>query len=132
MNYKTHLLFAASIGVYLNQPIKSFIILLIGSLLPDIDHPKAKFGQLIRPINYLFTHRGFFHTPLFALILWYFSAPLALGAASHILLDTLTPKGTMPLHPFLRTKLRGFVPTGGLFEFLTQMILILIIGIMFL
>jgi inner membrane protein len=79
----------------------------IGSLLPDIDHPKSWVGRRARPISTiisaLFGHRGLTHSLLAvigcALLLrrdglpLSIVAPLAVGYLSHLGGDLLTPRG---------------------------------------
>ncbi|MGL4431547.1 MAG: metal-dependent hydrolase [Plesiomonas shigelloides] len=85
---------------------------LLGSLLPDIDHPRSFLGQHLRwisvPIAKVFGHRGFTHSLLaVALALWCLlyklpaSVPVPVGMVdafivgylSHLLGDALTPAG---------------------------------------
>lgn len=85
----------------------------IGSLLPDIDHPKSKFGRLVPflsyPISGIFGHRGITHSLfavaaaaaalyLYGLKTW-FVAPLAVGYISHLVGDVLTNSGAPLLWP---------------------------------
>ena len=97
---------------------------IIGSLLPDIDHPGSKLGRrvpVISHIMYLFGHRGVTHSLLFVLILaaaghfvWLPAYGLALGAAVHIAADMLTPSGVPLFWPHgRRYSLFGF-RTGGI------------------
>ncbi len=89
----------------------------IGGLVPDIDHPKSKISQILRPINVfvsrLFSHRGLFHAPFFylalwSLMVWKFHNPAYLlwtnlffmGIASHLVLDSLNPSGIPLFIPF--------------------------------
>jgi inner membrane protein len=89
----------------------------IGSLLPDIDHPKSWVGSRLRPISLaisaVFGHRGVTHSAL-ALIacawtllrggapLWAADA-VAVGYASHLAADLLTPNGLRLAWPLRRT-----------------------------
>lgn len=99
---------------------------LLGSLLPDLDHPGSILGRLFRiislPLSKLCGHRGFTHS-LLALsalaILWEtqvtthwqiasdISHALLLGYLSHLLADILTPAGVPFLWPL---KLRFALP----------------------
>lgn len=74
---------------------------LIGSLLPDVDHPKSKFGRVLLPISlplYLvFGHRGGTHSVLFVALCGFVSifnvllgVGLALGVIVHILGDVIS------------------------------------------
>lgn len=104
---------------------------MMGSLLPDIDHPGSTFGRSIRPlsdiISFVFGHRGITHSlfmiaSLIALLTHYNNAPIwsygmVIGYFSHLLGDWLTPSGIPLLWPVKR-KFRApiTVRTGGIFE----------------
>ncbi|MEG1929484.1 MAG: metal-dependent hydrolase [Niameybacter sp.] len=92
----------------------------IGSLLPDIDHPKSFLGRWVRPIsNILYGtvgHRTFTHSFLFiALIgflvshfdLW-LGVGVAAGVFSHILLDMTSRAGVAFLYPFVKKRIKWF------------------------
>ena len=139
---KTHLsvgFLAALLGIHALQPANQVMFLMIAlfaSLLPDIDHPNAKIGRHVKIIGFLFEHRGFFHSiwaiAFFTLLVHIATANLVysmafmLGYASHILVDCLTPRGIMLLHPLSKFKIRGFVTTGGVIEYLIFVFLVLI------
>jgi inner membrane protein len=144
MMFKTHIVFAFLVGLFAvkffnpSNQILFIVLVMLGGLLPDIDHPKSKIGRYFRPINYLFEHRGFFHSFLFipvlvliillAIKLPNFSLPLAIGYASHLVSDMLTVEGIMPLHPITRFRLRGFIRTGSFFETIILVSLIILSG----
>lgn len=86
----------------------------LGSLLPDIDHPRSYLGSMFPflsvPISKLFGHRGFTHSLMATSILgiatayWWVSNPLffgglLLGYLSHLLADMTTPSGVPLLYP---------------------------------
>ncbi|ELX8378642.1 metal-dependent hydrolase [Providencia vermicola] len=104
---------------------------LLGALLPDIDHPSSIPGRLLRilsiPISKLCGHRGFTHSLIAWLLLmiacyqwlpsqWAIPNDLLqaflLGYISHLIADILTPSGVpflwpLPLRfclPLLRSK----------------------------
>ncbi|HID7802737.1 TPA: metal-dependent hydrolase [Proteus mirabilis] len=99
---------------------------LLGSLLPDLDHPGSILGRLFRiislPLSKLCGHRGFTHsllafcglailwetqvTPYIAISADFFHA-LLLGYLSHLLADMLTPSGVPFLWPL---KMRFALP----------------------
>tara|TARA_Y100000310_G_scaffold320072_1_gene376104 strand:- start:1450 stop:1878 length:429 start_codon:yes stop_codon:yes gene_type:complete len=123
MNYPTHLAFGLLWGLLVFQDASFVIVVLIASLLPDIDHPQAKMGKVFKPFSFLFSHRGFFHS-LFPLIFFLLLTQLhaiflaiALGYTSHLVLDALTRKGIMPFHPISRYKLKGPCKSGGITEY---------------
>lgn len=105
-----------------------FPAVLLGSILPDIDHEGSKINKILPLTKYfakLFKHRGFFHSayPVFFFIILELITnmsgigfALAIGYASHLLSDGLTPFGVNLLHPAAKLKIEGFIPTGGTFE----------------
>lgn len=95
----------------------------IGSLFPDIDHPKSKMGRALLPISLIasmfFDHRGFTHSATavallaivcfalgayvdYGIIYWGFLA----GYASHILADMFTNAGVELFSPFSNKRYR--------------------------
>ena len=132
MMFRTHLAFGFLIGLFAIQlihPINQILFLslvLFGSLFPDIDHPNSKIGRHFKPINFLFEHRGFFHSflflPLLSLIIYYiiktniYTLPILVGYSSHLISDALTKEGVMPLHPLSKFRVKGVIKTGHLFE----------------
>lgn len=101
----------------------------IGSLIPDLDHPKSligrKFKVLSKGINKTFGHRGITHTPLFLIIysilimrlpnifqgyvktiVQYFSFGTIIGYISHLILDFITVGGIPLLYPISKRHFR--------------------------
>jgi len=133
MNYITHALGGVAAGLAVisavgtHEPVQESIIMtgaVLGSLFPDIDHPKSWITNKVplagTIISRLFKHRGFLHTPLFVLITWAFISffiPMWIkeavelhkvllffngfipGMLSHFILDTLNVQGIMWLYP---------------------------------
>jgi len=111
-------------------------LLVVGSLLPDIDHPKIFFIQqsyLFRRVSRRvgkFTHRGIIHSLSAALIatfivwalsLFYNLEPLAvlgffLGYMSHLTIDSLNPTGIAWLQPIKKAKVSNGIRTGSAME----------------
>lgn len=134
MRFRTHLIFSFLIGLLIinsfniQNRIIFIIILLIASALPDIDSYKSKIGKKIKPISFLinlfFRHRGIFHSVfvliLISLLIMLVSNEIAaaffIGYLSHLILDSLTPKGVMFFYPFSKRRTKGFIRTGSLFE----------------
>jgi inner membrane protein len=97
------------------------------SLLPDIDHPKSWVGRHLRPlseaISYVFGHRGITHSALAVAacgwVVLHNGGPLwaadaaAVGYASHLLADLLTPSGLRLAWPAKRTWSLPLCKTGG-------------------
>lgn len=140
MLYYTHLAFGFLFGLlYMkgfgvgNQILFMFLVL-FGALLPDIDNPKSKVGRNVPLIGWFFEHRGIFHS-IFPLILlvclnfvtnWdWFLVPVAVGYGSHLFIDLFTKKGLRLFYPF-KANIHGFVLTGGWFEKLLFLVLLIV------
>jgi inner membrane protein len=136
----THLVFGFLMGLcflpFLNPPnqVLFMTFVMIASALPDIDHPDSKFGKWVKPIGWLFEHRGFFHS-LFAVALFSFAAyyftqqkivlfAVLIGYVSHILIDSINHKGIMPFHPLSRFTLKGFIASGGVLEYILLIVFV--------
>lgn len=141
-----------------NPDIKSTPLMLaavgvgaIGGLIPDIDHPSSKISQTLRPVNALvslmFSHRGFFHTPILYLILWMlwlkfcpnpsyliWGKILFLGIASHLILDLMNPGGIPVFFPFSSRRIHVTrIKTGGNGEkFVKSFMIVALWGFLFL
>ncbi|MFO8016661.1 MAG: metal-dependent hydrolase [Candidatus Woesearchaeota archaeon] len=134
--FRTHLVIGFLAGLLLIQAwepgnqLLFMALVLIGSALPDIDHPESKVGRKVKVGAMLFEHRGFFHSifavlMLFLLITHYMTdmryglyiAALPLGYLAHIIADCTTREGIMPFHPLSRMRLNGLIRTGGLAEY---------------
>ncbi|MEK6948073.1 MAG: metal-dependent hydrolase [Nanoarchaeota archaeon] len=135
MMFKTHLAFGFLISLLIVKffpvpyPLLFIPLVTILSGLPDIDHPKSKYGRklffLSIPISLFFKHRGFFHSifpPLIGFfILGYFDMPflglaLVVGYCSHLLGDCITKEGINFLHPFSTFRIQGPLRTGHVVE----------------
>ena len=106
-----------------------FATAMLFAVLPDIDIVKSKAGKHLQPfstvISFVFRHRGFLHSFFFAAIVYFgiryllspaIAAAAAIGYSSHLILDSLTKEGIMPLSPLSKFRLRGFIKTGGILE----------------
>jgi inner membrane protein len=102
------------------------LFLTFSTLLVDIDSKKSKAGRLIvfRPIQWIFSHRGVFHSLftcfLLSSLLFVFNLSAGFGFLSgylvHLILDCFSLSGVALFFPFSKKKLRGFVRTGGIIE----------------
>ena len=143
MMYRTHALFGFLIGLLIyglgfNAAVP-LLIVTIAALIPDLDTPMSFLGRRLKivsyPLKFFFEHRGFTHSFLFLLGLFFigrlffpqYIAALLIGCFSHIFLDCLTKDGVRLVWPF-EFKLRGFLRTDGLFEkvFFVGMIMLVI------
>ena len=117
-----------------------FLLVMLGSLLPDIDESNSKINQWFGAggkIASLFTHhRGVFHSLIFTVFLFllvsfltqnYYAYALVLGYLSHLVGDALTPMGVQIFYPFSKFKLRGPIKTGKLGEMFILLALFAII-----
>lgn len=135
MMLKTHIAFSFLLGLFL-YPLFSlnrllfFGVLLFCSVLPDIDITTSKIGSKTKPlssiINFLFSHRGFFHSiypGLGLFFVFYFLGNAGVGFAafigylSHLVMDSLTKTGVMFFSPIHNFRVHGFFKVGGFFEY---------------
>ncbi|WP_342632715.1 metal-dependent hydrolase [Marinobacter alkaliphilus] len=111
----------------------AFLAVVVGSLLPDIDHPKSWLGRRLlfisAPLSLIVGHRGITHSLLaatallFALFWWgalggYVVASLCIGYLGHLAGDFLTKGGIPVFWPLKRRFSLPLFGTGGLTEFL--------------
>lgn len=102
---------------------------LLGSLLPDIDHPKSWLGRRLRPVSTgiagVLGHRGLTHSAVaVAACAWslhggaprWIVAPLTVGYLSHLAADLLTPRGLRLAWPLRTTWAFPLCKTGSPFE----------------
>lgn len=121
MTFKTHLTGGILVSTLCCTTIGSAALVVIGSLLPDIDHAGSALGKSVPFVSKLFKHRGITHSLLMLIICWFLMSPyIAVGVASHILLDMLTKQGVKLLWP-LPISIKFFlianlIRTGGVFE----------------
>jgi len=129
MQKVTHIIFAFFIlilfGLVLNFPIYLSFFAFVGALLPDIDTKFKKF------------HRKLLHNIWFLIISLFVLYNLgfdraaaivfSIGFISHLIGDSLTHRGIMPLWPIEKPKFNGPVKTGGLGEYLIILVLLLMI-----
>jgi inner membrane protein len=121
---KTHLIAGLAAGVASivvnDMPYPAIVLagVAVGSLAPDIDHPKSIISRKLRPVRWLaslFKHRGFFHSFIgwFAVVLamtvlvspvtsinsdisvmvGIFIGAFAYGYILHIAMDAMTTQG---------------------------------------
>lgn len=113
-----------------------FLLVLLGSLLPDLDTPNSKLGRKLLPISLLLSlfvkHRTATHSMLFVVIVGigssllcsilglsqFYAFGLVIGTISHIAGDWLTNRGVPLLYPFMKKRFKAPVTfsTGSLRE----------------
>jgi inner membrane protein len=159
MMWTTHVAFALlcyyimaySAGLSFDAPAV-LTLLVVGSLLPDIDQPRAflarqlcLFKRASRGIGRYVTHRGIVHSLLAALIatfavwvvaLFYDLETLAvtcffLGFISHLAADSLNPTGIKWLQPVTKAKLKDGIRTGSAMEKLFFLLVVAAISVIF-
>lgn len=142
---KTHVLVAAIIAVLVLQvtevshPYLFFLLFVIASLLPDIDHPGSTLGRKLWPFSWgirlVFGHRGLIHSifiPIVLVVLGWYTGYLWLGAAVaggyfiHLVTDALTPSGVKPFG--IGPTFRGMIRTGGFLETIFYGLLLLLLA----
>jgi len=108
--------------------------LIIGSVFPDVDHPQAFLGKIVK-------HRGIIHSLLaccissfvLAILLLIYNVSLLIALAffigylSHLAADSLTVMGVEWLQPFKKGKISFIIRTGSLGESAVATLLILLI-----
>ncbi len=140
MLWKTHLIagfilsfFITTYFPYVN-PLLTIIIVLLGSIIPDIDHSNSLLGRRMPLVSIFFKHRGFFHSLILCvgimvllsfllsnIYVWFFGASFIL----HLSLDALTPQGVRPFWPS-RLRIRSFIRAGGFVEKIIFVIMIIL------
>lgn len=134
MMYYTHFAFGllvslASIKFFsINNNLLFVLIVLLFSIFPDIDEKRSKIGKKYKLtsaiINFIFGHRGFFHSiyiPLILYLLFYnlnneIGIAILLGYASHLFADGLTKNGITPLYPLINKRIKGIIKTNSISE----------------
>lgn len=127
------------IGFYpsgLIEVIVFFLLVLLGSLLPDLDTTKSKLGRKLLPISFVISlfvkHRTATHSLLFVAVVGgissflcnalgvsqFYCLGLVIGTISHIAGDGLTNRGVPLLYPFIKRRFKAPLtfPTGSLKE----------------
>jgi inner membrane protein len=146
MLYNTHIMLGVAFFLLVKDhfPIGNnivfFLLLMLGSVLPDIDSPTSKVnrwsGIIGRVLVKVFSHRGFFHSLLFFGILYltishfwspYYALGMFLGNIAHIIGDGITPAGVKIFYPLSNYKIRGPIRTGGIFEWFIFMGLVVLV-----
>jgi len=139
MRKHTHLAFAGAVGVstigmvgMMNSGLDLAFFgtgLMIGALLPDIDHAGSALGRRIpiipTVISFVFGHRGLTHSLLFLVLLgltrpWFspqFYLGLMIGTISHLVGDMMTHRGIQLFYPFkMAISFPVSFKTGGVVE----------------
>ena len=136
---RTHLAFSAFFAIYflpfVNSKIAFLIMVLIGTIIPDIDLMHSYVGNrwYFRPIQWFVKHRGIIHSITFALVITIVLAmylPVLafcffLGYIGHLIGDAITIEGIRPFWPSKSESL-GRMRVGGIGEKALFYVLVLI------
>ena len=135
MQGKTHLVFGILVAIILVKILSLsnlikylfFIMVIFGSIVPDIDTPKSMAGRRARglsnTINFFSGHRGILHSSTIPIILLFIALfihgigkvliySFTIGYASHLFLDAITKQGIMILWPF-KARIKGTITTNS-------------------
>lgn len=112
MTAPTHIAFSLLCGSIGSADYLASAACAVGSLLPDLDHPRSSIGRVFffvsHPLNMRFGHRGLVHSffvwiPLLIVGLLVRSHTiqwLAIGALSHVIIDCYNTAGVRAFSPF--------------------------------
>ncbi|MCB9358643.1 metal-dependent hydrolase [Candidatus Woesearchaeota archaeon] len=135
MKYKTHLSFGILCYLSLLRyslvdfSIAGLALFIVGSLLPDIDKHTSFIGHKAKIFSFslelLFRHRGIFHSLWVVFLLWFINLELCLGYLSHLILDSINPKGVKFFWPWFT--INGRVKAGGIVESLFFLVFCLLV-----
>jgi len=129
MLIRTHLLITIFFILILFSSLENkavfVVVALIATFIPDIDTKFSRLGKkrIFRPLQFFVSHRGFFHSFTFLIIISFIFylflpiivLPFALGYGTHLLADSFTIQGIRPFYP-LKTRIKGKIKTGGRLE----------------
>jgi len=112
------------------------VLILIASLLPDIDNSRSILGRKLKLIAWFFKHRGFFHS-IFAMIFFtvivqilFINSDLSIlfmiGYASHLVTDSITVEGIQPFYP-KKKKIKGPLKVGSFLETIIYLLLVVLV-----
>ena len=118
MRKRTHIITGALTSYVLHLEILPGFIVILGSVLPDIDVNFEKLRHKLKLVPSWLTHRGITHwwgLPLIMGLIGAFNLKfrvllyLSLGWTLHLLTDALTPSG-IPVYPFSKEKRFRLLP----------------------
>lgn len=130
MLFRTHLVIAIFVLFFLLPYfyfswVFAFVFLLATGFV-DIDSKKSKIGNhwYLRPLQWLVSHRGIFHSLISAVLLSgviYFFFPILgigffLGYVLHLFIDSLTSQGVKLFYPISNFKISFGIKSGGIIE----------------
>jgi len=133
MLFRTHIAFSFLISLLFihvlntENQILFMILVLFGSMLPDIDSLNSKISNKIpilpKILSLFVKHRGIFHSIFMALAISYiiylftgYFSGFLIGYLSHLVADAMTKSGIAFLYPFSKKRVKGFIKTGFISE----------------
>lgn len=139
MLIKTHLAitlcFVLLFLSFVENKLVFVLVALIATFIPDVDSRYSTVGRrkLARIFQFFTKHRGITHSFIFLLtitfILVLFFPTIALGFflgyGLHLLADSFTMEGILPLYP-LRKKSSGYIRTGGKSEVVVLVVFVIL------
>ena len=151
MTYKTHFIggICAAGLASMMMPVENIAVVAgvsaFSALLPDIDIEGSKVnnkaGVVGKGISSVSKHRGFIHTPILYIALYYVMSmflPMAVcqgflvGTISHLVLDTFNYKGIMWLYPISRKHFHiASIKTRSFAESVFTVIMVVITAVLF-
>ena len=149
MTYKTHIIGGLALAIAVNKqliPLEGMEFIyyygsaVVGSLLPDLDHPKSWISSKTIILHYPFRklgHRKATHSLFAGGFLWavltlpfginFVALGSLLGYLSHLILDMLNSKGVPLFYPFTKEKYKiGNIYTGDIGEYIVAVLLIIV------
>lgn len=143
MLFLTHFLLGILVGLAARDFIPGgnylvfFCLILLGSVLPDIDERYSRVnrwsGIIGSVISFFSKHRGFFHSLFFVVLTTlvakfflgeYYAWGLFLGLAGHLFSDGISKKGVNFFYPFSKLKMKGWLKVGSWREVMIQILLV--------
>lgn len=109
------------------------IIVLVASLLPDIDERHSLIGRKFPLVGWFSRHRGFFHSVypaiIFSLVIFLFSnmsyaSAFFIGYFIHLVFDAMTRSGISFF--MVGKKVKGLFRTGGIVDYLLLFIFLVL------
>jgi len=128
------LFFLSRYTSWVGNELYAAVVILVASVLPDIDHAQSLLGRKVKIVSWIFRHRGFFHS-IFAMVaftvvvqLLFLGRGLSLvfmtGYAGHLFADSVTREGTRLFYP-RKLVTRGPLRVGSFAE--TMIIFLLVV-----
>lgn len=144
MLFMTHLLlgivFFLVLKGWIGSSVTVFLLVLLGSILPDIDVAHSKINQwsgiLGKWVAFFSKHRGVYHSLFLAVVLlsglgyfwrWDYGLAFFIGYLAHLLGDGITIQGVQLFYPFSDWKIKGPIKTGGVLEMVLFLVMVVLV-----